>query len=108
MQIADLEALECLAEVDVADLPILKDKRDAFITCRAFRGTKIKATIERIRNVAGAATLRPVDPRRTVDRTVATVVLKVDAAEAAKLIGGSVQDAGTALMGLQVDVEIPL
>jgi ABC exporter DevB family membrane fusion protein len=108
MQIADLEALQCLAEVDVADLPILQDKRDAFITCRAFRGAKIKATIERIRNVAGAATLRPVDPRRTVDRTVATVVLKVDAAEAAKLIGGSVQDAGTALMGLQVDVEIPL
>jgi ABC exporter DevB family membrane fusion protein len=108
MQIADLSALECLAEVDVADLPTLKDKRDAFITCRAFRGTKIKATIERIRNVAGAATLRPVDPRRTVDRTVTTVVLKVDAAEAAKLIGGSVQDAGTALMGLQVDVEIPL
>jgi len=35
-------------------------------------------------------------------------VLKVDAAEAAKLIGSSVRDAGTALMGLQVDVEIPL
>jgi multidrug resistance efflux pump len=108
LQIADLNSLECLAEVDVADLPLLKDKHDAFITCRAFHGTKIKATIERIRNVAGAATLRPVDPRRNVDRTVATVVLKVDAAEAAKLIGGSVQDAGTALMGLQVDVEIPL
>jgi HlyD family secretion protein len=108
MQIADLNSLECLAEVDVADLPLLQDKRDAFITCRAFRGAKIKATIERIRNVAGAATLRPVDPRRNVDRTVATVVLKVDAAEAAKLIGSSVRDAGTALMGLQVDVEIPL
>jgi multidrug resistance efflux pump len=108
LQIADLKALECLAEVDVADLPLLKDKHDAFITCRAFHGAKITASIERIRNVAGAATLRPVDPRRNVDRTVATVVLKVDAAEAAKLIGGSVQDAGTALMGLQVDVEIPL
>ena len=108
MQIADLMALECLAEVDVADLPLLKDRHEAFITCRAFHGTKIKASIERIRNVAGAATLRPVDPRKNVDRTVATVVLKVDAEEAAKLIGGSVQDAGTALMGLQVDVEIPL
>jgi ABC exporter DevB family membrane fusion protein len=108
LQIADLGSLECLAEVDVADLPLLKDKRDAYITCRAFHGTKIKGSIERIRNVAGAATLRPVDPRRNVDRTVATVVLKVDAAEAAKLIGGSLQDAGTALMGLQVDVEIPL
>jgi ABC exporter DevB family membrane fusion protein len=108
LQIADLNALECLAEVDVADLPLLKDKHDALITCRAFHGTKIKASIERIRNVAGAATLRPVDPRKSVDRTVATVVLKLDATEAAKLIGGSVADAGTALMGLQVDVEIPL
>jgi ABC exporter DevB family membrane fusion protein len=108
MQIANLDALECLAEVDVADLPLLKDRHEAFISCRAFRGTKIKAEIERIRNVAGAATLRPVDPRKSVDRTVATVVLKVDAAEAAKLLGGSVQDAGSALMGLQVEVEIPL
>ncbi|HMC10952.1 MAG TPA: HlyD family efflux transporter periplasmic adaptor subunit, partial [Pirellulaceae bacterium] len=108
VQIANLNALECQAEVDVADLPLLKDKHDAFISCRAFRGTKIKATIERIRNVAGAATLRPVDPRKSIDRTVATVVLNVDAAEAAQLLGGTVQDAGSALMGLQVDVEIPL
>jgi HlyD family secretion protein len=108
MQIANLDALECLAEVDVADLPLLKDRHEAFISCRAFRGTKIKAQIERIRNVAGAATLKPVDPRKSVDRTVATVVLKVDAAEAAKLLGDSVQDAGSALMGLQVEVEIPL
>jgi multidrug resistance efflux pump len=107
-QIANLNALECLAEVDVADLPLLKDKHDAFISCRAFRGTKIKATIERIRNVAGAATLRPVDPRKNVDRTVATVVLKIDAGEAAQLLGSTVKDAGSALMGLQVDVEIPL
>src|SRR5204863_8241984 len=98
VQIANLNALECQAEVDVADLPLLKDKHDAFISCRAFRGTKIKATIERIRNVAGAATLRPVDPRKSIDRTVATVVLNVDAAEAAQLLGGTVQDAGSALM----------
>lgn len=108
MQIANLGALECQAEVDVADLPLLKDKHEAFISCRAFRGTKIKASIERIRNVAGAATLRPVDPRNNVDRTVATVILKLDAAEAVQLLGGSVQDASSALMGLQVDVEIPL
>jgi ABC exporter DevB family membrane fusion protein len=108
LQIANLESLECQAEVDVADLPLLKDRHEAYITCRAFRGTKIKASLERIRNVAGAATLRPVDPRKSVDRTVATVILKVDAAEAVQLLGGSVQDAGTALMGLQVDVEIPL
>jgi hypothetical protein len=35
-------------------------------------------------------------------------VLTLDADEAAQLVGGSVRDAGTALMGLQVDVEIPL
>jgi ABC exporter DevB family membrane fusion protein len=108
MQIANLNSLECQAEVDVADLPLLKDKHEAYISCRAFRGTKIKASIERIRNVAGAATLRPVDPRNSVARTVATVILQLDAAEAVQLLGGSVPDAGTALMGLQVDVEIPL
>ena len=108
MQLANLSSLECQAEVDVADLPLLKDKHEAFISCRAFRGTKIKASIERIRNVAGAATLRPVDPRNSVDRTVATVILQLDATEAMQLVGGSVPNAGTALMGLQVDVEIPL
>ncbi len=108
LQIANLSLLECQAEVDVADLTLLKEKHEAFITCRAFRGTKIKASIVRIRNVAGAATLRPVDPRKAVDRTVATVILSLDASEATKLLGGEVQDARTALMGLQVDVEIPL
>lgn len=108
LQIANLKNLQCEAEVDVADVALLADKHEAFISSRAFRGTKIKATIERIRNVAGAATLRPVDPRKAVDRTVATVVLSVDAALATQLLGGSVADAGAALMGLQVDVEIPL
>jgi HlyD family secretion protein len=108
VQLANLKALECLAEVDVADLPLLKGKRDARISARAFHGTKINATIERVRNVAGAATLRPADPRKPIDRTVATVVLKVDSHEAAKLLGDGLLDATTALMGLQVDVEIPL
>jgi HlyD family secretion protein len=108
MQMADLTALVCHAEIDVADIPLLKGKRGAFVTSRAFRSSKVKATIERIRNVAGAATLRPADPRKSVDRTVATVVLAVDAGEAAQLLGSETQDAGSALLGLQVDVEIPL
>ena len=59
--------------------------------------------------VAKAGTkISPVDPRKPVDRTVATVVLKLDGREAAKLLGGALPDAASALMGLQVDVEIPL
>jgi ABC exporter DevB family membrane fusion protein len=108
LQIANLQDLQCQAEVDVADVPLLKEKHEAFISSRAFRGNKVKAKIERIRNVAGAATLRPLDPRKAVDRTVATVVLSVQAADAAQLLGENVPDAGSALMGLQVDVEIPL
>jgi ABC exporter DevB family membrane fusion protein len=108
LQLANLDELECHAEVDVADLPLLAGRREATLTCRAFRGAKLPATIERVRNVAGAATLRPVDPRRPVDRTVATVVLRVDGREAAKVLGSASSDAVSALMGLQVDVEIPL
>jgi len=108
VQIANLNALECHAEIDVADLPLIKNKHDAVITCRAFRGSKLKATIDRVRSVSGAATLRPVDPRKPVDRTVATVVLKLDGLEAAKLLGASLPDSAAAVMGLQVDVEIPL
>src|SRR6185295_15762376 len=48
VQIANLNALECLAEVDVADLPLIKGKREASITCRAFRGNKLKASIDRV------------------------------------------------------------
>jgi ABC exporter DevB family membrane fusion protein len=108
VQLANLTALECHAEVDVADLPLIKGKREALITCRAFRGSKLKATIDRVRSVAGAATLRPVDPRNPIDRTVATVVLKLDGQQAAQLLGSAFPDSASALMGLQVDVEIPL
>jgi HlyD family secretion protein len=109
LQIADLHSLECHAEIDVADLPQLTTKREAFISCRAFQGRRVKATIERVRSVAGAATLRPVDPRKAVDRTVATVVLKLqDPQLAAELVGGPGDNTGPVLIGLQVDVEIPL
>lgn len=108
VQLANLNNLECLAEVDVADLPLIKGQREATITCRAFRGGKLTATIDRVRSVAGAATLRPVDPRKPIDRTVATVVLKLDGQQAAKLLGSAHPDSASALMGLQVDVEIPL
>ena len=107
LQIADLQSLQCQAEIDVADLPLLTGKREAFVSCRAFQGRRVKATIERVRSVAAAATLHPVDPRKAVDRTVATVVLKLqDPQLASDLIGGPAE--GTALIGLQVDVEIPL
>jgi hypothetical protein len=89
---------------------LLGDRREAFLTSQAFRGARVPATIERVGNVVGAATLRPVDPRKAVDRTVALVVLSVDAAEARRLLGTGTGAAGTGsvLMGLQVDVEIPL
>jgi HlyD family secretion protein len=108
VQLADLNSLVCIAEVDVADVPLIQDKRDAIITCRAFQGKKLNATIERIRNLVGSATLRPSDPRKVVDRSVTTVVLGIDAAQAIEHLGGAAKDAATALVGLQVEVEIPL
>jgi ABC exporter DevB family membrane fusion protein len=110
MQIADLKVLQCEAEVDVADIPVLQGRREAFLTSHAFRGARVPATLERIGNTVGSATLRPLDPRKAVDRTVTTVVLSVDAAEARRLLGTGASGSGTGTvhMGLQVDVEIPL
>lgn len=107
LELANLKTLCCEAEIDVADVPLVRDRREAFLTSQAFRGARVAATIERIGNTVGAATLRPVDPRKAVDRTVATVVLAVDAGEARRLVGTGGAN-GTVLMGLQVDVEIPL
>jgi ABC exporter DevB family membrane fusion protein len=105
LQIADLNDMICVAEVDVSDVPLLHENGEAIITSRAFRGQKLKGTIERIGNLAGSATLRPLDPRQAVDRTVTSVTLRIDAQEAMQALGGDGRDVGAALVGLQVDVK---
>lgn len=105
LQIADLGDMVCVAEVDVSDVPLLRESGEAIITSRAFRGQELKGTIERIGNLAGSATLRPVDPRRAVDRTVTNVTLRIDAQQAIKALGGDQRSVGSALVGLQVDVK---
>jgi len=105
LQIADLSDMICVAEVDVSDVPLLRENGEAIITSRAFRGQELKGTIERIGNLAGSATLRPLDPRRAVDRTVTNVTLRIDAQEAIKALGGDQRSVGAALVGLQVDVK---
>ena len=108
LQIANLNDLVCNAEVEVADVPLLHDKRKAVITGRAFRDKQLEGKIERVRNLVNAARLRPIDPRTNVDRSVTTVVIGIDANDARQSLGGTAKDASTALMGLQVEVEIPL
>jgi hypothetical protein len=108
LQIADLSDMVCNAEVEVADVPLLQEHREAMITCRAFHGQKLVGSIERIRNLVGLAKLRPTDPRQPVDRSVTTVVIGIKAAEALQHLGGTSKDAATALLGLQVEVEISL
>ena len=108
LQIADLTDLVCIAEVDVSDVPLLRENGAATITSRAFRGQEIKGTIERIGNVAGSARLQPLDPRQAVDRTVTHVTLRIDAHEALAALGGDERSSGSALMGLQVDVKFPM
>lgn len=104
VQIADLTDMVCVAEVDVSDVPLLKEGAQATITSRAFHSQEIKGTIERIGNVAGSASLRPLDPRQSVDRTVTNVTLRIDARDAMKALGGDQKNIGAALVGLQVDV----
>lgn len=110
VQVADLssrDSLVCLAEVDVADVFAVREGKGATITCRALPTAKIRGYVERVKNRAGPATLRPVDPRQPVDRTVATVVLRVDEQEVNRQLGASAAGAAGALVGLQVNVEIP-
>jgi HlyD family secretion protein len=104
LQVADLSDMLCIAEVDVSDVPLLKEGAEASIESRAFHGQKLKGTIERIGNIAGSATLRAIDPRQAVDRTVTHVMLRIDAREAIKAMGGDERSVGAALVGLQVVV----
>lgn len=108
VQIADLTLLVCHAEVDVADVPLLQKQRKATISSRAFQGKQLSGTIERVKSVVGAAALRPLDPRKPVDRSVTTVILSIDSKDAMKHLGGEANSAAAALLGLQVEVEIPL
>jgi HlyD family secretion protein len=108
LQIADLTDLVCIAEVDVSDVPLLRENGEAVITSRAFRGQEIKGTVERIGNLAGSAKLQPLDPRQALDRTVTNVTLRIDAQEAIRALGGDQRSVGAALVGLQVDVKFPV
>ena len=105
LQIADLSDMLCIAEVDVSDVPLLKERAVAVVSSRAFHGRELRGRIERIGNLAGSATLRQVDPRQAVDRTVTSVTLRIDAREAMQALGGDEQSVGAALVGLQVDVK---
>jgi HlyD family secretion protein len=108
VQLADLSSLVCQAEVDVADIFLLRENQPAWITCRAFPSAKIHARVEHIRNRAGPATLHPLDPRQAADRTIATVILQIDRDELMRQLRTAARGAPVALIGLQVDVEIPL
>jgi HlyD family secretion protein len=113
VQLADLDDMVCSAEVDVADLNHLPlptkegkggDAR-AIVTSRAFGGKTLSAgPILNVRNLVGSAMLRPVDPRKTVDRSVAIVTLAINGKDARELVGAGTPDAAVALVGLQVDV----
>lgn len=107
LEIADLDDLICLAEVDVSDVPLLAPGREATITSPAFYGEKVSGTIEQIGAGAGSPTLRQLDPRQPVDRTVTRIRLRIAAEDAVRALGGA-DSTALVLVGLRVDVEFPL
>ncbi len=107
-QIADLDNLVCAVEVEAGDVPYLHPDHAASIRCRAFQDAELTGTVERVGNQVSQATLRPLDPRTTVDRAVTKVMVRVDAKDAERLINLSGNDCRAALVGLQVDVSFPL
>jgi ABC exporter DevB family membrane fusion protein len=108
LQLADLDHLVCVAEVEPADVPYLQSTQRATVKCRAFQGSVVEGTIDRIGNQITQASLRPLDPRQPVDRNVTRVVVLIDSRSAARLINQSGKDRRAALVGLQVEVTFPL
>jgi HlyD family secretion protein len=105
LQMANLDALACMAEVYAADVPLLSVGQRARIRSRAFQDSELTGTIERIGSVAGPPALRPLDPRQPVDRTVAKVVVSIDARSKEPPAGSREGDRRIAWIGLQVEVE---
>jgi ABC exporter DevB family membrane fusion protein len=108
LQIANLDRLVCVAEVEVGDVAELQPGQKAAIRCRAFPGVALEGTIDRVGNQAAPAGLRPLDPRQPVDRDITRVVVLLDSKKAAKLMNLSGRDRRAALVGLQVEVSFPL
>ena len=88
--------------------PICDPTRKRPSPARAFHDATLDGTLDRIGNQITKATLRPLDPRKQVDRDVAKVVVLVDAKKAARLINAAGKDRRATLVGLQVEVTFPL
>jgi hypothetical protein len=108
LQIADLDDLACIAEVDAGDVPYLQANQKAMVGCRAFQNSILDGTVDRVGTEITKATLRPLDPRQPVDRDVIKVVVLIDSKRAARLINASGKDRREALIGMQVEVTFPL
>ena len=108
LQIADLDNLVCVTEVEVGDVPYLQADQKAVLSCRAFHGATLEGNVDRVGSQITQAGLRPRDPRQPVDRDVTKVVVQIDSKKAARLINLSGKDRRSALVGLQVEVQFPL
>jgi HlyD family secretion protein len=108
LQIANLDNLVCEAEVETGDVPYLQTNQKATVSCRAFQGTVLDGTVDRVGNQVTQTALRPLDPRQPVDRDVTKVVVLIDSNKAARLINLPGKDRRVALVGLQVEVVFPL
>jgi len=107
LEIANLQDLICVVEVDVADVPLLSMGQAAVITSPAFHGKKVSGVIEQIGVGVGPPSLRQLDPRQSLDRTVTKVRLRIDARDAVRALGGA-ESSAVVLVGLRVDVEFAL
>jgi ABC exporter DevB family membrane fusion protein len=108
LQLADVNALVCVAEIEASDVPFLQSNHQARISSRAFRNATLEGKLIRIGNRVSQATLRSIDPRQTVDRSVVKGVIQLDSQQAAQRISAGEGDRRSALIGLQVEVEFSL
>jgi HlyD family secretion protein len=107
-QIADLQSLICIAEIDAVDVPLLRDRHAARVYIPGVPGGAVDGELERIGSSVVESRLRPLDPRRPIDRHVARGIVSLKLEDSARIRELASSRTATAWIGLQVEVDFQL
>lgn len=101
-QIADLDSLTCIVEVEAADIRHVKEGDAVTISGRLLDGEHVQGHVVSIGNTVRDAVVQPFSPLAAVDRDIVEVVVEIT--ETDRLW----PDKRRALLGLQVEVQFAI
>jgi ABC exporter DevB family membrane fusion protein len=107
-QMADLGALICIAEIDATDVPLLQDRHAARVHVPGYPRGGMDGELQRIGSSVVESRLRPLDPRRPIDRHVARGIVNLSLQDSAGSGDSASSRNSAAWIGLQVEVDFPL